>query len=1092
VTSGSIDFLELFVGSPGELLYFFSVIAISLASLLMVVGQRLNRPTDYALAQYTNALLAVVVSWIILMGGSLIALATDTPAVSVLPPLERAVSTFTILVLLWAFVVSDHPDWSRAGNGLVVIGGGIILAAYIFSAAQWRDVAGRIDFNLGVLGATWTFATAMLSLFGIVVLLANFNRIVDAPLKLVFFLLLLAGHGWTLVQILQGNIIGDYAGPIRLSILAALVIIPAVVYRVIIRQLVTELETRQAPVVPLPSPVARPAISPVERESVQLLRALGMILDDATASNVPDRIISAVSELIHADIVAILRLQDANYADISLAVDNIMKRQIDGIAINLDNQPTLVNSIERRAQRILTVDRNEDELHDLFTRLDVQQVGPVYFQPLTRDRELVAVLMVAMPYTTRELAPAEAELLKGVSVIASNLLALSYAAREAESLAEERAIQAVVQGAVPGSTDTANLISTRQETQNQLKLARDQIASLSQQVLNLKIELDDERTRLADSLGDTKEGMSISQQLWVIREEQINLRAERDKLRERLQEAEAAIHGALATDSDSLLQDLVESLRQDRDELEHERDQLLQQINALRDRTIDPAEAQPVVDSMAGESARIAEERDRFKARLVEIEEQLKALGVSEGTSGLTQIINQLSEQRAYLQSQLEAVTAERDRLLKETSLDTSDDEAVTTRIRALETEIQNLAGDREAITKQRDRLKSDVQELQDKLNLIKQHRTRLLAQASAFEMELQESQEDRVKLRQQVQALAKERSELIQQRDQLIAEERAARTERDQLLARIEGDRGLIEEIGTNGVGSLTAMIEELTAERNALENQLAETQSRLEQVERQATVLRLRDSLEGESSARFQPDNPDLLIGLVEELRTPMTSIIGYVDLLLGESAGILGEMQRKFLQRVSTNVSRLSTMLDDLVHVTELDTGKFSLEPVQVNVLNIIEDSITNASTQFREKGLVVNLDLDEELPTVQGDPDSLGQVIGQLLTNAYLVSPPSTEVSVSARSDTLQLNGTSRSGILVTIEDRGGGISPEDEPRVFARKYKAENPLIRGLGDTGVGLSVAKALVEAHGGKLWLETKENVGSSFSFFLPVDDIE
>jgi signal transduction histidine kinase len=222
-------------------------------------------------------------------------------------------------------------------------------------------------------------------------------------------------------------------------------------------------------------------------------------------------------------------------------------------------------------------------------------------------------------------------------------------------------------------------------------------------------------------------------------------------------------------------------------------------------------------------------------------------------------------------------------------------------------------------------------------------------------------------------------------------------------------------------------------------------------------------------------------------------MTSISGYIDLLLGESAGILGEMQRKFLQRVSANVTRLAAMLDDLVRITALDTGQFSLTPEPIDILAVIEDAITNASNQFREKGLTVHLELDDQMPMLRADRDAVNQIVGQLLTNAYLASPAESEIYIVARREDIRLSGSGSDGLtaslFVSVEDRGGGIAAEDEPRVFARKYKAENPLILGLGDTGVGLSIAKALVETQGGRLWLETREGAGSIFKFALPLD---
>lgn len=1101
MSQASVDFLNLFVRPPGELLYFFTIISISLASLFMVLGQRMRRPDDMVARRYTWVLLGVVIAWITLMAGALLSLLSDIEAIAVLPPLERFASVVSILLLAWAFLTAGRRESTETPSLLMSILLSLAIIGYIFTAVQWAQLAGDVDFNLSVLGATWTFITALISMICFLLVLSNFSRVIDAPLKLVFFALVFSGYAWTLLQIVEGNIIGNYAGAIRIAFVAALSIVPALAYRSIIARFedemthaVTQLEMLASQ--PSVQEPPRPSVSPVERESVQLLRALGLILENATASTVPERIMQAVLDVLKVDMVALLRLQDANYADVEIAYDNVMNRRIDGIAINLDNQPALVNCIERRVQRSLQVEDNSDELQDLFTRLDIDQVGPVYFQPMNRDNELVAVLMVGQPYSKRPLVGADEELLKGIGVIASSLLALSYAAQEATLLAEERTIQAMVQGVVPIDLANDDAIAARKELQTNLRMAREQINELSRQVVQLKLELDDERSRVARDLGDTEEGLSISQQMLAISDEQQQLREERDRLQEQLQEAQAALQGALPTTDESLYQEMIVTLRREKDELENERQRLQLQLGELRKGDRGPllGDIQGVMGQMADEKSRLEVERDQLSARLEEIQSQLKIAGIEQGAAGIAQVISQLIEQRSDLQTENTRLQQERDRLNQEfiqfRERIAHEDER-SAQFQALQNQLKNLAGDREAIIKQRDKLRAERDDLKEKLDIIKQHRTRLMAQAAGYDIELKEAHQEQAQLREQIRQLSDERSHLMLERDRLVAERQAIETERDLLIARTEGDRNRLQELGANGVGSLTGMIDELTQERSDLQQELHTTSMRLAEVENELEALKVRTSHQ-QVNATYKPDNPDLLIGLVEELRTPMTSISGYVDLLIGESAGILGEMQRTFLQRVSTNVTRLSSMLDDLIHVTALDTGKYTLRPRQVNIVNLIEDAITNASNQFREKGLAINLNLSDDVPSIEADPDALGQIVGQLLTNAYLVSPPSSEVSVTVRNDKLPYDTMAVDAVFVSIEDRGGGISPEDEGRVFARKYKAENPLILGLGDTGVGLSVAKALVQAHGGRLWLDTKDGVGSVFSFVLPVKRLE
>lgn len=131
-----------------------------------------------------------------------------------------------------------------------------------------------------------------------------------------------------------------------------------------------------------------------------------------------------------ADIGVLLTVGNPNYAEFTTGTDRVMGRDITGISLNLDEQPTLVDAIERRLQRPLYLDRNVDELRDLYTRMDIDVIGPTYFQPLVNEKDLLAVLLIGMPYTGRELSDGEQELLKGIGIIAASLLALSRAAHK--------------------------------------------------------------------------------------------------------------------------------------------------------------------------------------------------------------------------------------------------------------------------------------------------------------------------------------------------------------------------------------------------------------------------------------------------------------------------------------------------------------------------------------------------------------------------------------------------------------------------------------------------------------------------------------
>jgi signal transduction histidine kinase len=1091
LSQSSLDFLNLLVRSPGDILYFLVMVAVSQAGLFMALAEWWRRPQNYAAGRYTQAMIGIVVTWVLLMIAVLFSLVANENLATILPPLERAATLVILLLAGWAFVTADQSRFGRAPN-LILLGMlFIVLLGYAFTGLQWANAFDQTNFNLTSYAVAWTFSALALSVLGIILTVAFFNQTTDAPLKLVFFAILMTSFGATLLQMSQLNIVGNYAGVSRLGMFIALPILGVIVYRKVINQMQVELATRPAPVTAAAvlgrsqsqadSAIGVPPLNtPLQRDSVQLLKTLGMILEDSAPNTIPERIVSAVLEVLKADAGVILRLQDANYADITAGYNRTMKRRISGLAVNLDVQPTLVNAIERRAQRILTPGQNEGEIRDLHNRLDIESIGPTYLQPLTKDKELVAVLLIALPYSQRTLDESETELLKGIGIIAGNLLALSYAARDARLKAEERAIQAMLQGVPIDDISDSSIIAARQETQSSLQAAREQIKDLTGQISRLKIELDSERIRLTESVSDTEDGLSVSQRIVAISDDQQRLRTERDALLNRLQEAEAALASVTASSNEEVITQMVEMLRREKDDLVGQRDRLQQELDTLRGvHNPDALALSSVATDLDEESARITLERNALESRLNEVFDQLRAFGIEDSNiSGLAQVITQLGEQRTLLQSRVETLMMERDALLNERIQQADSiahEKQRTSQINALQTDVQNLAADREALTKERDQLRGERNELLAKQDSIKQNRARLLAEASGYQIELAEAYQEQAKLRNQIQ--------------QLVADQKNLRTQIDQTPS-------------ANGTPAATTETQfaQINAQRLELERDLQETRTRLAQAQSKVDMLQVRINaqIQTESTEAIQQYDSTLTTELVQELRTPLTSMMGYIELLLDESIGVLGDKQQKFLQRVASNVTRLNTLIDDLKNAAILDTAVPTLIKRDVHIISLVEDAISQCMYQFREKGLALHINLDDSVPAVRADQDALTQVISQLLINAYLASPPDTEVSVSVHQTRLNLlNGESTTDhtedcIVMSIEDSGGGIPPESIAQIFTRRTRGDYSQIQGLGDSSAGLAIARMLIEAHSGTIWVETQPGVSSTFHLALPIGPVQ
>ena len=243
----------------------------------------------------------------------------------------------------------------------------------------------------------------------------------------------------------------------------------------------------------------------------------------------------------------------------------------------------------------------------------------------------------------------------------------------------------------------------------------------------------------------------------------------------------------------------------------------------------------------------------------------------------------------------------------------------------------------------------------------------------------------------------------------------------------------------------------------------------------------------------ARYElQGNDDVVIAMAQELRTPMTSIAGFTELLLGESMGMLGTKQRNLLKRIKANVERMDGLLDQLVQISVIQEDPSSVSNDFVNVREVVETAVNGVITQVREKNLHIDLDIDQELPQLAVNPHQLYQILTNLLGNACQVSNDYGRIVIKVKADTIpdSPNNINKSieFIQLSIKDNGVGIAQDDIPHVFDAQYKAEHPLISGLGDKGVGLSVAQDLTYANGGRLWVDSEVGVGSTFSVLFPI----
>lgn len=214
--------------------------------------------------------------------------------------------------------------------------------------------------------------------------------------------------------------------------------------------------------------------------------------------------------------------------------------------------------------------------------------------------------------------------------------------------------------------------------------------------------------------------------------------------------------------------------------------------------------------------------------------------------------------------------------------------------------------------------------------------------------------------------------------------------------------------------------------------------------------------------------------------QLRTPLSTINWYVEMLLSGDAGPITEDQKKYLQEVYAGNHRMVEMVNDLLNVSRLDLGTLPVQLVPVSISELINESEKEAASAIEEKKLKIDTKIPANLPEISSDIKMIRMLLQNLITNAIKYTPPNGNITISVEPQ-------NKKEYLLTVADTGYGIPAAAQDKIFTKLFRAENVMEKEITGTGLGLYMVKAIVEQLNGKIWFESKENIGTKFFVSFP-----
>ena len=215
--------------------------------------------------------------------------------------------------------------------------------------------------------------------------------------------------------------------------------------------------------------------------------------------------------------------------------------------------------------------------------------------------------------------------------------------------------------------------------------------------------------------------------------------------------------------------------------------------------------------------------------------------------------------------------------------------------------------------------------------------------------------------------------------------------------------------------------------------------------------------------------------------QLQTPLTIIRSYTDLLLEGSVGKLNKEEGEFIKNIKNSSDRMSQLVKSYLNVSRIDLNTFSIEPESVDIISIANQNLKSFAEQIKKKKLKIIKNFDKKILIINADPKIINIVFQNLISNAIKYNQIKGKIEISVTKKDLD--------ILIVVKDDGYGIPKNQQDKVFTKLFRGDNVVQKVREGTGLGLYIIKSVLERIQGKIWFESEENKGTSFSVLLPIE---